>query len=191
MKTVPLSIRSRQSGASLIEVLVAVLILSFGLLSLGAMLSFSVQMPKLSGFRTTATNIASDHIERIRANPDQFTAGTYAVASNYDGTFKIDTLKAAYSASLCAYPDCTSATLAAMDNAATRLAIHTQLPKGGLMVSCDAVGCAASNTYGNIWVIWEEPDMSAALNAGTSDNCPPAVATFTPKPRCLYVRFKL
>jgi hypothetical protein len=66
MKKVPHPIRSRQGGASLIEVLVAVLILSFGLLSLGAMLSLSVQMPKLSGFRTTATNIASDHIERIR-----------------------------------------------------------------------------------------------------------------------------
>ena len=185
MKTVPLSIRSRQSGASLIEVLVAVLILSFGLLSLGAMLSFSVQMPKLSGFRTTATNIASDHIERIRANPDEFALGTYTLASNYDGTFNTVSLAE------CAYPACTSATLAAMDNAATRSAARTLLPKGSLMVSCDAVGCAASNTYGNIWVIWEEPDMNAALNAGTSDNCPPAVATFTPKPRCLYVRFKL
>jgi Tfp pilus assembly protein PilV len=84
MKKVPHPIRSRQGGASLIEVLVAVLILSFGLLSLGAMLSLSVQMPKLSGFRTTATNIASDHIERIRANPDGFKNGAY-VLSSYTG----------------------------------------------------------------------------------------------------------
>ena len=54
----------QQRGATLIEVLVAVLILSFGLLSLGAMLSYAVQLPKLSGHRMIATNIASDHIER-------------------------------------------------------------------------------------------------------------------------------
>lgn len=187
MKTLPTSIGSHQRGASLIEVLVAVLILSFGLLSLGAMLSFAVQMPKLSGFRTTATNIASDHIERIRANPTEFALGTYAVASNYDGTFN------SVSLAECAYPNCTAATLAAMDNAATRYAARTLLPKGGLMVTCDAVGCGASNTYGNLWIIWEEPSTSAALNAGNSDNCPPQVtsAGFNPAPRCLFVRFKV
>lgn len=185
MKTLPLPIRSRQSGASLIEVLVAVLILSFGLLSLGAMLSFAVQMPRLSGYRTTATNIASDHIERIRANPSEFALGTYTVASNFDGTFN------SISLAECTYPNCTSATLAAMDNAATKYAARTLLPKGGLMVICDAVGCNASNTYGNLWIVWEEPSMSAALNAANSDICPSQVAGFVPAPRCLYVRFKV
>lgn len=187
MKTLSPSIRSRQSGTSLIEVLVAVLILSFGLLSLGAMLSFSVQMPRLSGYRTTATNIATDHIERIRANPAEFALGTYAVASNYDGTFN------SISLADCAYPNCTEATLAAMDNAATRYAARTLLPKGGLMVTCDAVGCNASNNYGNLWIIWEEPSTSAVLNAGNSDSCPAQVvnANFNPAPRCLFVRFKL
>lgn len=187
MKTLSPGVRSQQRGASLIEVLVAVLILSFGLLSLGTMLSFAVQMPKLSGYRTTATNIASDHIERIRANPTEFALGTYAVASNYDGTFN------SISLAECTYPNCTSATLAAMDNAATRVAARTLLPKGGLMVTCDAVGCGANNTYGNLWIIWEEPSMAAALNAANSDSCPPQVtsAAFNPAPRCLYVRFKV
>jgi type IV pilus assembly protein PilV len=113
MKHLPINYR-RQAGASLIEVLVAVLILSFGMLSLGAMLSFSVQMPKLSGYRTTATNIAADHIERIRANPGEFALGTYSSTLSYDGTFN------AVALDNCTYPNCTSATVAAMHLAACR-----------------------------------------------------------------------
>ncbi len=178
---------TKQSGASLIEVLVAVLILSFGMLSLAAMMSFSIQMPKLSGYRTTATNIASDHIERIRANPGEFAAGTYASTLSYDGTFN------AVSLSDCAYPDCTAATVAAMDIAAARVAARVQLPGGGMIVTCDAAGCAVPNAFGNLWIVWQEPTTSAVLNPTSSDNCPVQVTgTYTnPAPRCLYVRFNL
>ena len=61
-----------QMGSSLIEVLVAVVLLSLGMLSLGISLSFAVQMPRLSGYRATAINLAVSHIERIRANPGGF-----------------------------------------------------------------------------------------------------------------------
>ncbi len=175
-----------QTGASLIEVLVAVLLLSFGMLSLGAMMAFSVQMPKLSGYRTTATNIASDHIERIRANAGEFVLGTYSSSLSYDGTFNDITL------SDCAYPNCTAATLAAMDIQAARQAARNLLPAGGMLVTCDAgVGCASPNAYGNLWIVWQEPESSVTLNS-SSANCPPQVTNTytTPAPRCLYVRFK-
>lgn len=175
---------NRQSGSSLIEVLVAVLVLSFGLLSLGAMLSFSVQMPRLSGYRATAANLAAGHIERIRANPTQFTAGSYISASSYDGTFNDIALNN------CVYPNCTAASLATMDIQATRFAARTELPAGGLLVTCDGGACGA-NSYGNIWIIWQEPGSSAALNPTNSDNCPAALAAFDPVPRCLHVRFKI
>ena len=69
-----------QAGSSLIEVLVSIFILSFGMLALGAMLSFAVQMPKLSGYRSTATNLATAHVERIRANPNGFATDAYTSA---------------------------------------------------------------------------------------------------------------
>jgi type IV pilus assembly protein PilV len=179
-------IRRLQFGASLIEVLVAVLLLSFGMLSLGAMMAFSVQMPKLSGYRTTATNIASDHIERIRANAGEFALGTYSSGSSYDGTFNDIPLNN------CAYPNCTASTLATMDIAATRNAVRVLLPAGGMLVTCDAVGCGNPNAYGNLWIVWQEPSTSAALNPTSSDNCPAQITnSYTnPAPRCLYVRFK-
>jgi type IV pilus assembly protein PilV len=175
-----------QRGASLIEVLVAILILSFGMLSLGAMLSFSVQMPKLSGYRTTATNLATDHIERIRANASEFAIGSYISNLSYDGTFNNIALAD------CAYPNCSAAQLATMDTAATRRAARVALPAGGMIVTCDGGACGA-NSYGNLWIVWQEPSSSSVLNSTTSDNCPVEVTgTYTnPAPRCLYIRFKI
>lgn len=185
MKPSPMN-RHHQSGSSLIEVLVAILILSFGMLSLGAMLSFSVQAPKLSGYRATAANLASSHIERIRANPGEFQNGTYSSALSYDGTFNSITLAP------CSYPACTAASLATMDIAATQQAVRIELPAGGMLVTCDTTPCNP-NSYGNLWIVWQEPSTFAALNPTSSDNCPAQVTgTFTnPAPRCIYVRFKI
>ena len=179
-----------QQGASLIEVLVAILILSFGMLALGAMLSFAIQLPKLSGYRSTAVNLASSHIERVRANATGFANGLYSAPAaplSYDGTSSTIALAD------CLYPNCSEASLAGMDNAATNRAVRVQLPAGGMLLTCDTSPCVV-NSYGNLWIIWQEPSTFAALNPlSTSDNCPTEVtSTYTvPKPRCLYVRFKL
>lgn len=175
-----------QHGATLIEVLIAILILSFGLLALGAMLSFSVQMPKLSGYKTIATNIASDYVERIRANTEGYIAGNYSQPLSYDGSFNEITLNN------CTYPNCTAAQLAGMDVAAIQRKVRAELPAGGILMKCEG-GVCNLNSYGELWVVWQEPSTNAVLNATTSDNCPTEVTgTYTnPAPRCLYVRFKL
>jgi type IV pilus assembly protein PilV len=174
-----------QRGATLIEVLVAILVLSFGMLALGGMMAYGVQMPKLASLRATAANLAAGHIERIRANPSAFYNGDYAKPLSYDGTFNSIALAD------CTYPDCTATTLAEMDTAATKRAVRLELPAGGVLTSCDTTPCTAVS-YGNVWIIWQEPFTNAAL-ASASDNCPTAVtSTYTdPAPRCLYVRFKL
>lgn len=174
-----------QNGASMIEVLVAVLIMSFGMLSLGAMLSLSVQMPKMAGNRAIATNLASSHIERIRANPEGFHSGAYVTTLSYDGTRNSKALNN------CNYPDCNSTTLATMDNAATVKAVRDELPAGGMLVTCSTTPCTL-DSYGNIWIIWQEALTYDVDGLSASDNCPTQVtSTYTnPKPRCLYVRFK-
>ena len=181
----------RQHGFSLIEVLVAILILSFGMLALGAMLSFSVQLPKLAGYRATASNLAASHVERMRANPAEFQKfeGRYtAEPLSYDGTF--DAIQSAD----CVYDTCTPAALAAMDNATTQRAIRTALPAGGMLVTCDtSAGPCSATHYGNIWIVWQDPSTAAALNSAMSNNCPAQVTQryTSPAPHCLYVRFKI
>ena len=65
----------KYAGTSLIEVLVAMLLLSVGMLSLAAMVSYAVQMPKLAGYRAAAVNLAAEEIARMRANPSGFSDG--------------------------------------------------------------------------------------------------------------------
>jgi type IV pilus assembly protein PilV len=178
--------RRRQTGASLIEVLVAVLLLSFGMLSLGAMMSFGVQLPKLSANRATAANIAADYVERIRANPGGFHVNSYNATLSYDGTFNPITL------SVCSYPNCTAAALATMDFKTIQNAARIALPAGGMLMKCENTPCGV-NGAANLWIVWQEPTTFAAFDPTNSDNCPTEVtSTYTsPKPRCLYVRFKI
>ena len=177
-------------GASLVEVLIALLLLSFGMLSLGAMLAFAVQAPKLSGYRAMAVNLASSHVERMRANPGGFSNGGYDKPSSYDNSRGNLTLDPS---DTCAYPNCDFATLATMDAEQTRVAVRAQLPAGGMFMLRDNHSGILSTTDGNLWIVWQEPDSHAGLDPASSDNCPGEVTQVdaTRRPRCLYVRFKL
>jgi type IV pilus assembly protein PilV len=180
--------RHSQSGVTLIEVLVSILILSFGMLALGGMLAYAVQLPKLSGYRAAAATIAAGHIERMRANQAGFAANSYDVALNYNGTAAAIT-----AVTPCTYPACTQATLAADDTHITEQALRQELPNGGMRVTQASVGGVFSTTTGDMWVVWDEPTGLATLNAANSDNCPSQVTTVytNPAPRCLYIRFDL
>jgi type IV pilus assembly protein PilV len=174
-----------EAGASLIEVLVAILILSFGMLSMGSMMAYAVQMPKLAAYRATAANLAASHIERMRANPAGFAADSYTETMTYNVSLPI--------VNPCAYPSCTPDSIATLDKNETNQAIRRELPSGGMRLTCTG---PCTDRDGDLWVIWQEPSTFAAL-AANSDECPDASATpsfsaFTsPQPRCLHIRFKL
>ncbi|MEI8169005.1 MAG: type IV pilus modification protein PilV [Rhodoferax sp.] len=189
-----------QKGVSLIEVLVAILLLSFGMLALGAMLSFAVQAPKLSAYRATASNLAASHVERLRANPEGFANNRYT-STLHGSSWTTDVISP--TSADCAYPDCTETTLAAMDIQATRGAVRRELPAGDIEMWCSAASAPTTATactqtsQGNLWVIWQEPSTNSLLGA-SSDQCPPDVTSTytgyptTPTPaRCLYLRFKI
>ncbi len=203
MKHLLLTFKPKQAGATLIEVLVAVLILSLGLLSLGAMLSYSVQMPKLAAYRATAAMLAASHVERMRANPMGFdgsttTNGGYVDALTYGSSARIDEGTSwctgfLGSTSTSGLTQCKS-TIAEQDKYESNRAIRNELPSGGMRVICTGV---CSNREGELWVMWNEPTTFAQLNATNSDECPDATVapTFTaftaPVPRCLHIKFKL
>lgn len=58
-----------QLGFSMIEILVAILILSFGLLGLAALQAVGVKNSHSAYYRNQATIMAHEIIDRIRANP--------------------------------------------------------------------------------------------------------------------------
>jgi type IV pilus assembly protein PilV len=174
--------RYRQRGATLIESLVAILVLSFGLLAIGGMMAYAVQLPKMAGNRAVAIGMASDLVERMRANVTGYAAANYDTALTYDGSFTVPSA----SAGNCTYPNCTASLLAIMDLAWMQRQLRLQLPAGGFSVQN-----TGGNT-GNLWVLWQDPDSLGNFSTSTSDNCPSGAASYTsPRPRCVFIPFKL
>lgn len=66
-----------QSGFTLIEILVAVLVLSIGLLGLAGLQATALRNNTSASERSQATFLAYDIIDRMRANPSAFDAGNY------------------------------------------------------------------------------------------------------------------
>lgn len=69
--------RSRCKGFTLIEVLIAVLVLAIGLLALAGVQTISLRSNHVADLRSQATQLAYDLIDRIRANRAGFQAGYY------------------------------------------------------------------------------------------------------------------
>ena len=181
---------SCQRGATLIEVLVAILILSIGLLALGAMMSYAVILPKLSGNRSIAVSTGTDMIERMRANPTT-TSPSFSISSYATTTFATTFVASPSlpSGSTCSYPACTQSTLATMDLAEIQYLLNLQLTPAGMTIQVTD----AANNEGNLWIIWQEPSAVGTFSTGSNDNCPAAVVALalSPAPRCVYMPFKL
>jgi type IV pilus assembly protein PilV len=73
-----------QSGLSLIEVLITVVLVSIGLLGLAGLQLTSVQNSNSSGERFVATTLAQDIIERMRANRSNAVSKDNPIAERYD-----------------------------------------------------------------------------------------------------------
>lgn len=70
----------RCAGLTLLEIMIALLILSIGMLGLAALQTTSVQYNTSAYYRTQATNLAYEFADRMRANRQAALAASYAVA---------------------------------------------------------------------------------------------------------------
>lgn len=75
----------RSRGFTLVEILVALVVLSIGLLGVAALQLTSLRNNHSSAMRTQATFLAYDIIDRMRANRDTALAGDYNVALGDEG----------------------------------------------------------------------------------------------------------
>ncbi len=122
----------RQSGASLLEVLIAILIMSFGLLALGGLAAASIQYGKLAQFQTIGVQLASEYADRMRANADAFPIGGYDKKTVYSGSSSLVSVPSCAVAILCS-----SAEIANIDKAEWINSLRQRLP--GVMPMCSAV----------------------------------------------------
>lgn len=180
----------RQSGASLIEVLVAALLLSVGLLALAGLQATSLRMTKEAQFRSAAASLASAYSEAVKAN----TAGALAGAYNYTAAYaRADAAIAQPPTCRDGVTICTAAQIAADDLAAWREAARLALPGGSLFATLvpAAVGTPPSI---NLWVLWQGPntdDTSDAATAQISTNCPPTIGNMNRTLQCMPFKIPL
>lgn len=181
-----------QCGVSLIEVLVAIVIASIGLLALAGVSTSSIRYTKMSQYRGTATLLANDLGERIRAN----SAGiaSYALGSN----FATQAALPAAPAQLChpvpvTLPNpytvtCTAAQLAADDLQSWQVRLRNQLPEGSAYIAIQNVQNAA-----DVWIVWRDPAVAADDLGAALAECPAAlsVGSTDKSVRCSYFRFNI
>lgn len=130
------SFPSRHWGFTLVEILVAVVVLAIGLLGLAGLQATSLRFNNSAYHRSQATNLAYDMADRMRVNRQAAIAGDYNIATTD--------------------PAPTGTTLADIDRAEWRSALANTLPMG--------TGGITQN--GNIFTIniqWDD-DRDGVLN---------------------------
>lgn len=116
--------RSRQGGFTLIEVLVAILIVSVGILGVAGLQLVSLQNNTSALYRTQAIQSAYNIMDRVRANRDQ--------------DYSIDMDDDAPVAPNCLALSCSQAQMRDFDLADWRNALADDLPEGTGSVEMDA-----------------------------------------------------
>lgn len=170
--------KSRQAGATLIEILVSVLVIALGLLTMASVQSNSVKFQKTSEFRAIATLLASDLADRMRANQLGVAAQSYAVASGSfsDGLLTANNEGAKQACGAIVNGElqkCTQQEMAAEDLYEWRSRLRASLPNASVHVSQYDVAQRAIE----LWIAWvdaADKDSGGDSKAARSAECPPA-----------------
>ena len=127
------------------EVLIALLILSIGLLGLASLQTNGLRSNQMASMRTTATQLANDIADRMRANPTGVDAQNYVIAtSDADPVIPVG--------ETCEGSSCTAAQMATYDLAQWRGAVRA-LPGGTSAIVRTVTGTVVTHT---VTVYWDE-----------------------------------
>ena len=118
--------RSRQHGISLIEVLMAVLIFSVGLIGLAGLMVMAARSNHAAYLRTQVTFLAGNMADRMRANPTGLWNGAYN-ADDYPTSTRQTCSKDS---------PCTPAQVAVRDQFEWSQLLLTLLPEASATISC-------------------------------------------------------
>lgn len=149
-----------QGGTTLVEVLVAMLILAIGLLGLVGLQTNSLRNTQDAYLRTQATIFAEDMIERMRSNPQGVTVGGYMASS---GTSSAACLSAS---------GCSAGAMALHDLAEWQASLANALPSGTGRACVDSsprdgtATAAACDGAGDLVAIkiWWDDDRDGTAN---------------------------
>jgi type IV pilus assembly protein PilV len=178
--------RAPATGFSLVEVLVAMLVVSMGILALAGLLQAATRYTKMSELRSTATLLANDIVDRIRANP----VGGQLGDTGYDLTAQAFPSPAPPAHAACtSEAPCGPSDLAGADLADWTARVRATLPKGSAWIQFHT-GKAPAPDYVDVWVGWADPlTLSPGISTDRSGTeCPAEWKKVEASVRCVYLQ---
>jgi len=154
--------KSCATGFTLVEVLVAVVVLAVGLLGMAGLQVLALKGNQSSLQRSLALLLISDIAERMRANASAARNGTYKLSPANPGLAPPLPTPDCRSAAACS-----SAQLASFDLAEWQQRLAAGLPRATARIEC-GTGCSGSSLQA-ITVYWDE-DRSGASGLECSDD---------------------
>jgi type IV pilus assembly protein PilV len=181
----PSSVRNRTSaGGVLIEALVAIVVLSFGLLGMAGLQVNAMTFQKSSWITHRVSELVIDISEKIRSNPAAGSLGLYTYTSDYStgsaATFNSNNCNKVGTS-------CTPSLLASDDIATWVLKAQTNLPQGSVQITGNST---AGYLITALWIDKEstaKPDVCKGSETGVDwRNCCPSSASVadTPGVKC-------
>lgn len=151
---------SHQQGATLIEVLVAVIVLSIGMLGMVSLQTKAIQFEQSSMYQSQASVLAYDIIDKMRAN-----SGSSAVLGQYLHGMN-DTIPQTYTSCAGSSANCSLADLASYDLYTWLAEVAAALPSGKAEVAVDNSG--ASPVY-SITIQYDDSRTDKSSSFGQSN----------------------
>jgi type IV pilus assembly protein PilV len=170
-----------ERGAALIEALVALLVLSVGLLGMVGLQTASVRYEQSSWARSAVATQISDIADRIRANPGATDTAYLRTQSFEDERTEINTDSSTFNVNPdCASANCTPAELAAYDMAKWRSAINASIPQAVGFVSGSrataysvTIAWLDKNRIDSAGALESAPTCTASMKGADARNCCP------------------
>ena len=159
-----------QQGVGMIEILVAILVVAVGVLGYAGMQMFALRGAETASYRTQATLVAKDALERILMNSAEEAGSVYFVGNNWPttpaqagGNFPTACIGAA---------SCDPAALAFADVAQLSWIVTNTLPLGMIRALDNCTGAATASC---IVVSWQGTTPAQCLSGGAISTSEPCV----------------
>ena len=146
--------RTSQRGFSMLELLVALLVTSVGVLGVTGLNTLNAQQRRSAAAHAEAVRLAQDMIERIRANPAGLQAGSYAASGDVLG------------APDCHADHCAAADMAAFDLSQWGCALGDSMKDPACLGPLKATGAVAADAATGlvrITIRWRDQGASRTL----------------------------
>jgi type IV pilus assembly protein PilV len=186
-------LKKTQTGITLIEVLVSILLMSFALLGMAALQAESLSQQVGATTRANLSSLTSDIADRMRSNLSRspgynttiFTP-TFAISTSWSGQATV----VAVPSPDCAAAVCTAAERETYDLATWRRKVRAELPQGSALISGSQLDNITvtlmwfDKDYRSGGILRTTPPCTAAMTAGAAQTCCPSVAAAPAGVRC-------